>query len=149
MLFYINCIQVGRVMLLCGVEVESIIVTTLQLIYGDYTCQFLHVRQDAWHKQSHLLPYHIDGWIVNMTTLNNECCHIVTNLLYQWDWKVLEQPPYSHDMSPCDFDLFPNLKELLWGFQFSSVLQAVGRLCRCHQHTLPTELYGFKTFSKR
>ncbi|GFS80361.1 hypothetical protein NPIL_416761, partial [Nephila pilipes] len=32
--------------------------------------------------------------------------------------------PYSLDMSPCDFDLFPQLKELLLGVQ--SKLLAVG-----------------------
>ena len=27
---------------------------------------------------------------------------------------VLDHPPYSHDLSPCDFRFFPRLKEMLW-----------------------------------
>jgi hypothetical protein len=39
----------------------------------------------------------------------------VSNLLLvqRWYWKVLKHPPYSPDMSPCDYDLFPRLKEPL------------------------------------
>ena len=31
---------------------------------------------------------------------------------------VLDHPPYSHDLSPCDFWLFPRLKEMLAGHRF-------------------------------
>jgi histone-lysine N-methyltransferase SETMAR len=44
--------------------------------------------------------------------------------------ETVEHPPYSPDMSPCDFDLFPKMKEPLWGEWFRSVeeiMQAVGR----------------------
>jgi histone-lysine N-methyltransferase SETMAR len=32
-------------------------------------------------------------------------------------WKVLPHPPYSPDLSPCDFYLFESLKEALGGSQ--------------------------------
>ncbi|GBM48777.1 hypothetical protein AVEN_24963-1 [Araneus ventricosus] len=54
----------------------------------------------------------------------------VTNILRRWHWEVLEHPPYSHDINPCDFDLLPQLKEPLRGTRFpdvTSVLRAVGR----------------------
>jgi histone-lysine N-methyltransferase SETMAR len=35
----------------------------------------------------------------------------VTDLLSKYEWEVLSHPPYSPDMSPPDFDLFPKLKE--------------------------------------
>ena len=31
---------------------------------------------------------------------------------------VLEQPPYSPDLAPCDFFLFPKLKEVIKGTHF-------------------------------
>ena len=34
---------------------------------------------------------------------------------------VLDQPPYSPDLAPCDFFLFPKLKEVIKGTHFSDV----------------------------
>jgi hypothetical protein len=48
-------------------------------------------------------------------------------------WKVLYHPPYSQDLSPCDFDLIPKMKEPPRGIRFRTVpeiLQAVDRSIR-------------------
>ena len=37
----------------------------------------------------------------------------VTDLLRRWQWGILEHPPYSPDMCPCDYDLFTKVKEPL------------------------------------
>ena len=42
----------------------------------------------------------------------------VRDLLRRWRWEVLEHPPYSTDLSPCDYDLIPNLKAPLRGHRF-------------------------------
>jgi histone-lysine N-methyltransferase SETMAR len=42
----------------------------------------------------------------------------VVALLDQWDWEVLAHPPYSPDLSPCDFFLNPRMKEPLRGRHF-------------------------------
>ena len=34
--------------------------------------------------------------------------------------KVLNHPPYSPEMSPCDFFLFPRLKKMLSGNKYTS-----------------------------
>ena len=34
---------------------------------------------------------------------------------------VLEQPPYSPDLAPCDFFLFPKLKEVIKGTRFQDL----------------------------
>ncbi len=39
---------------------------------------------------------------------------------YQW----VPHPPYSPDLAPCDFFLFPFLKKHMWGIQFDSVADA-------------------------
>jgi len=29
----------------------------------------------------------------------------------RWGWEILERPPYSPDLTPSDFHLFPNMKK--------------------------------------
>lgn len=41
-------------------------------------------------------------------------------LLQSFKWEVLEHPPYSPDLSPCDFHLFGQLKLALKGVRFNS-----------------------------
>ncbi|KAJ4447034.1 hypothetical protein ANN_09022, partial [Periplaneta americana] len=48
-------------------------------------------------------------------------------------WEVLFHPPHSPDLSPCDYDLIPDMKEPLRDVRFRTVpdiLQAVGRSIR-------------------
>ena len=42
----------------------------------------------------------------------------VRDLLRYWRWEVLEHPPYSPDLPPCDYDLIPKLKAPLRGPRF-------------------------------
>ena len=46
---------------------------------------------------------------------------VVKEQLMDWGWEVLDHPPYSPDISPCDFHLFPLMKEPLRGIRFESV----------------------------
>lgn len=55
---------------------------------------------------------------------DNASCHkadVVNSLLEEYNWEVLEHPPYSPDLSPCDFDLFPKLKEPLRGIRYTDL----------------------------
>ncbi|PNF14334.1 hypothetical protein B7P43_G05856 [Cryptotermes secundus] len=57
----------------------------------------------------------------------------VATLFDLWGWEVLYHPPYSPDLSPCDFDLIPKMKESLRGIRFRTVpeiIQAVDRSIR-------------------
>jgi len=45
----------------------------------------------------------------------------VSEILGKYGWQVLPHPPYSPDMSPPDFDLFPKLKKPLRGKRFRSI----------------------------
>ena len=51
----------------------------------------------------------------NSTTHKAIC---VRNLLRCWRWEVLEHPPYSQDLLPCDYDLIPKLKLCCVGTDF-------------------------------
>lgn len=46
--------------------------------------------------------------------------HIVAAKLHQLRYDCLPHPPYSPDLAPCDFYLFPNLKTWLAGKRFGS-----------------------------
>jgi histone-lysine N-methyltransferase SETMAR len=43
---------------------------------------------------------------------------VVLEALEEWGWKTLSHPPYSPDLSPCDYFLFPKVKESLRGRRF-------------------------------
>ena len=51
---------------------------------------------------------------------------------------VLDHPPYSPDLSPCDFWLFPRLKEMLAGWRFESRCGISSAVYQCLQH-IPKE----------
>ena len=53
---------------------------------------------------------------------------------------VLDHPPYNPDLSPCDFWLFPRLKEMLAGHRFESRYGIGSAVYQCQQH-IPKEDY--------
>ena len=55
---------------------------------------------------------------------------VVTGLLSKYEWEVLPHAPYSPDMSPPDFDLFPKVKEQMRGHRFSSLEEVSAAVTR-------------------
>ena len=47
-------------------------------------------------------------------------CEVVKSFLASEKVKVLNHPPYSPDLSPCDFFLFPRLMKMLSGSKYTS-----------------------------
>ena len=76
----------------------------------------------------------------------------VTDLLGRWQWEILEHPPYSPDMSPCDYDLFAKVKESLWGTKYSTrdeLIRAIERPIRKLTKLDALMVYdAFQTFDK-
>jgi histone-lysine N-methyltransferase SETMAR len=67
-----------------------------------------------------------------------------------YGWQVLTHPPYSPDMSPSDFDLFPKLKKPFSGERlrnFEEVSNEVTRVIRRINNE--GVLTGIKDFPKR
>jgi transposase len=54
----------------------------------------------------------------------------VLEILEKYGWQVLPHPPYSPDMSPPDFNLFPKLKEPLCGKRFRSTDEVSNEVTR-------------------
>ena len=52
------------------------------------------------------------------TTMCPHTSHLVQQFLAKHGTAQLQQPPYSPDLAPCDFFLFPRLKKVLKGHRF-------------------------------
>ena len=64
----------------------------------------------------------------------------VQEYLKEYGLDVLDHPPYSPDLSPCDFWLFPRLKEMLAGHCFEFRCGIGSGIYQCLQH-IPKEDY--------
>ncbi|UYV70891.1 hypothetical protein LAZ67_8001006 [Cordylochernes scorpioides] len=47
-----------------------------------------------------------------------DTAHQTTALIEEFGWELVSHPPYSPDVAPSDFHLFPELKKNLGGTQF-------------------------------
>lgn len=45
----------------------------------------------------------------------------VKTVIDRYNWEILPHPPYSPDLSPCDYDLFPKLKMPLRGIRYEDL----------------------------
>ena len=77
----------------------------------------------------------------------------VTDLLRCCRWGILEHPPYSPDMNPCDYDLFAKMKEPLRGTRYNTrdeFIRAKGRSIRKSTKVDALIVYdAFQIFGKR
>ena len=61
-------------------------------------------------------------------------CEVVKSFLASEKVKVLNHPPYSPDLSPCDFFLLPRLKKMLSGNKYTSRSSRGSAIYQClHQ----------------
>jgi histone-lysine N-methyltransferase SETMAR len=87
------------------------------------TCWFLSETQTAHRCVQHQ--------IYSMITLRPS---MIQEYLKESGFDVLDHPPYSPDLSPCDFRLFPRLKEMLAGHRFESRCGIGSGVYQCLQH---------------
>lgn len=71
---------------------------------------------------------------------------VTTTFLEERRVKVLDHPPYSPDLAPCDFWLFPTLKERLAGRKFDRI-QDLTKAVKSELESIPREEYQ-KAFQK-
>ena len=74
----------------------------------------------------------------------------VTALLQFWGWEIIFHPPYSPDLAPCDFHIFPRMKESLRGRRFNSPEEIHTAAKSSIQH-LDAQVFNddFQAWSKR
>ena len=56
----------------------------------------------------------------NAPAHTSKLCRNVLNALQEVHWEILRYPPYSPDLAPSDFFLFPKLKEAIKGTRHDS-----------------------------
>ena len=100
-----------------------------QIVNAAYYCYFLrnHIRPALRRKRQYLLA---TNPIILHDNARAHTANVVTDLLRRWRREILEQSPYSPDMSPCDYDLFAKMKEPLRRLRYNTrgvIIRAVGR----------------------
>jgi len=62
-----------------------------------------------------------DGdWILHHDNATTHTSNLVQQFSAKHGTAQLQQPPYSPDLAPCDFFLFPRLKKVQKGHQFEA-----------------------------
>jgi hypothetical protein len=91
-----------------------------QTVNAQYYCSFLeHNLRPALRKtRRHFLQ---NPPIILQDNARPHAAQAVADLFDRWGWEVLYHPPYSPDLSHCDFDLIPKMKEPLYGIRFRTV----------------------------
>jgi transposase len=60
------------------------------------------------------------NWVLHHDNTPSHTALSITEFLAKKDIPTLPQPPYSPDLAPCDFTLFPKLKSKLKGHHFGT-----------------------------
>ena len=74
--------------------------------------QFLSDIRDSWKARSLKTPalFKSGQWLFHKDNAPVHNSILVTNYLIKMGIKTVRQPPYSPDLSPCNFLLFPKLR---------------------------------------
>ena len=125
-----------KIMVILVYDCDGVILTHTvprqQTVSAQYYCSFLeHKMRSALRKKRRRFLQ--NSPIILQDSARPHAAQAVADLLNRWGWEVVYHPPYSPDLSPCDFDLIPKMKEPLRGIRFRTVpevLQAVDRSIR-------------------
>jgi transposase len=98
-------------------------------------------RPDAWQE---------NRWMLQHYNVPSQSTFFVCDFLAKHATTVLPQPPYSPDLAPADFFLFPKLKSTLKGRCFESI-EAIKTNSLAHLHSIPKTAFQecFRTLKKR
>jgi len=113
-----------------------------------YYCQFLQKLRRKMHtNRPDLLE---NGVLILHDKARPYIGKAVRELLDRYSWEVLPHPPYSPDMSPPDFGLFPKLKINMLGVHFSMLEDLSASVTRrVRQLNCSTDLMGIMDLPKR
>ncbi|KAG8232167.1 hypothetical protein J437_LFUL012239 [Ladona fulva] len=104
-----------------------------QTVNAQYYCSILehHLRPALRKKWQHFL---CNPPIIKHDNARAHTAQAVAALFSRWDWEVQYHPPYSPDLSPCDFNLIPKMKEPLRGIRFRTVPEILTGSRPLHSH---------------
>ena len=114
-----------------------------------------------WNRCSHIhWPIYLLHWNMDQAKDGQESIFYMTmpplisvrllSLFGFWKGESFNHPPYSPDLSPCDFFLFPRLKKMLSGNKYTSRSSLGSAIYQCLQQ-IPKEDYlsAFHDWVKR
>jgi len=109
-------------MLICFFDSQGIVHTEF-VPQGQTVNQFYYheILERLRKRVVYVRPSNVNNWMLHH---DNAPCHMaisVIEFLAKKDIPVVPQPPYSLDLSPCNFFLFPKLKFYLKGRHFWKV----------------------------
>ena len=87
-------------------------------VNGEYYCKLLdHFNDVLKEKRPHMAKKKV---LFHQDNARVHTCVVVMAKIHELSYELLPHPPYSPDLSPCDYFLFPNLKKWLGGKRFDS-----------------------------
>jgi len=112
-----------KAMLIVFFDIQGTVMTEWvpsgQTVNQQYYIEVLtKLREHVTRKQPELWR---NGWILHQDNAPAHNALSVKQFLANKNITVLEHPPYSPDLDPCDFFLFPKIKPVLKGTHFVSV----------------------------
>lgn len=93
------------------------------LIRSDRQHYYLHVLAELRERIRKKRPelWKDKSWVLHQDNAPAHSALSVKRFLAKFSIPVLDHPPYSPDLAPCDFYLFPKVKSALKGTRFESV----------------------------
>lgn len=92
--------------------------------WEDYCETLSRMKEAIRKKRPHLWIRNNEGNRLFLLHQDNAPCHVTVPTLAkfgEWGIDLLAHPPYSPDLAPCDFALFPKLKQDLRGRRFANL----------------------------
>lgn len=107
-------------------------------VNSEYYCQLLNQAKLAYRQKRRRFP--IRDVILLHDNARPHTANLTRETLEEIHWTTLEHPPYSPDLSPCDYHMFGPLKESLGGERFDND-NAVEVFVRNWLETRPSSFY--------
>ena len=111
-----------KVMLISFFDVHGIVLAEFlpqgQTINQHVYKNILLRRLMLWVREKRREPWETRSWLLHHDNAPANNALGIREFLAENNIAVLEQPPYSPDLDPCDFFLFPKLKEVIKGTRF-------------------------------
>ena len=112
-----------KVMLLAFFDSEGIVHHEYapggQTVNKEFYLEVLRRLRESVH-QKRPEKWRNGDWILHHDNAPSHTSHLVQQFLAKHGTAQLQQPPYSPDLTLCDFFLFPRLKKVLKGHRFEA-----------------------------
>ena len=81
------------------------------------------IRRDLVNALRKKRPALLENLIFHQDNAPVHKAHVTMDLLAKLGYPLLEHPPYSPDLAPCDFAIFPTLKKFMRGTHYEDILE--------------------------